>query len=102
MFVHFLSNAVTLNYNFSPLSLQVSCESPLYQEAKLPQEVHMKQQEQAGVDEDYYEVEQADIIREAASLDDMAKLITVEEVCTSSYFSLWISKESLLRFLLFK
>lgn len=55
----------------------------------------MKQQEQDEEgkeeeedEEEYeYEVEQVDIIREAASLDDMAKLITVEEVCTSSCFS---------------
>ena len=95
MFVHFLSNGVTLSCNLSPFSLQVSCESPLHQEVKPPQEVHMKQQEQAEVDDDYYEVDQADIIREAASLDDMAKLITVEEVCTSSFFSLWISSSLL-------
>lgn len=49
----------------------------------------MKQQEQGAEEveeEEEYEVEQADIIREAASLDDMAKLITVEEVSTSSCF----------------
>lgn len=53
----------------------------------------MKQQEQDEEweeeedEEEEYEVEQVDIIREAASLDDMAKLITVEEVCTLSCFS---------------
>ncbi len=64
-----------------------------HQEAHLPQEAHMKQQEQGeeGKDEEEdeeeyeYEVEQVDIIREAASLDNMAKLITVEEVCTSCF-----------------
>lgn len=59
----------------------------------------MKQQEQAEEEEEdeyeyEYEVEQADIIREAASLDDMAKLITVEEVCTSSCFSVTLSYSS--------
>ncbi|XP_074523098.1 consortin [Halichoeres trimaculatus] len=59
----------------------------LDQKASLPQEAHMKQQEQAEEDveeyeeEEDYEVEQADLIREAAVLDDMAKLITVEEMC---------------------
>lgn len=53
----------------------------------------MKQQEQVEEEEEEeyeyeYEVEQADFIREAASLDDMAKLITIEEVRTSSWFSL--------------
>lgn len=48
----------------------------------------MKQQEQGEEEEEEeeeeeYEQEQADIIREAASLDDMAKLITVEEVSGS-------------------
>lgn len=49
----------------------------------------MKQQEQGEEEleeEDEYEEEQTDIIREAATLDDMAKLITVEEVRTSSCF----------------
>ncbi|KAG8001453.1 hypothetical protein GBF38_007116, partial [Nibea albiflora] len=60
-----------------------------HQEAHLPQETHMKQHEQAEEEEEEeyeyeYEVEQADIIREAASLDDMAKLITVEEVSPAS------------------
>lgn len=50
----------------------------------------MKQQEQCEEEEEEeeeYDVEQVDIIREAASLDDMAKLITVEEVCTLSCVS---------------
>lgn len=46
----------------------------------------MKQQEEGEEEEEeedeVYEEEQTDIIREAASLDDMAKLITVEEVST--------------------
>lgn len=39
-------------------------------------------------EEEYNEVEQVDVIKEASSLDDMAKLITVEEVCTLSFFAL--------------
>ncbi|TDH17215.1 hypothetical protein EPR50_G00006160 [Perca flavescens] len=57
------------------------------------QEAYMKQQEQVEEgkedeededEEDEYEVEQVDIIREAASLDDLAKLITVEEMSPAS------------------
>lgn len=52
----------------------------------------MKQQEQGEEEEEEeeeeYEEEQADIFTEAASLDDMAKLITVEEVSILSYFSM--------------
>ena len=51
----------------------------------------MEQQEQAEEEEEYeeyeeeeYEVEQIKIISEAASLDDMAKLITVQQVCILS------------------
>uniref|UniRef100_A0A7N8XHD4 Consortin C-terminal domain-containing protein n=1 Tax=Mastacembelus armatus TaxID=205130 RepID=A0A7N8XHD4_9TELE len=46
----------------------------------------MKQQEQGEEEEEEeeYEVQQADIIRDAASLDDMAKLITVEEISPAS------------------
>lgn len=58
--------------------MQESSESFVEQEASLP-----PQQEQEDLDEEEYELEDADIIREASSLDDMAKLITVEEVCTS-------------------
>ncbi|XP_026149766.1 consortin isoform X2 [Mastacembelus armatus] len=56
------------------------------QEAHPPQEAHMKQQEQGEEEEEEeeYEVQQADIIRDAASLDDMAKLITVEEISPAS------------------
>lgn len=73
----------------SLLSLQENSKSLLQQEAHLLQEAHMKQQEEEEAEEEEeeeeeYEVQQADIIREAASLDDMAKLITVEEVRTSS------------------
>uniref|UniRef100_UPI0037E8AA27 consortin n=1 Tax=Semicossyphus pulcher TaxID=241346 RepID=UPI0037E8AA27 len=59
------------------------------QEDGLPQ-WDMKQQEQGEEDmeeeeeEEDYDVEQADIIREAAVLDDMAKLITVEELSPAS------------------
>lgn len=59
----------------------------------------MKQQEQGEEEEEdeyeyEYEVEQADIIREAASLDDMAKLITVEEVCILSGISVTLPYSS--------
>lgn len=50
------------------------------------QEQEQGEEEEVEEEEDEYEVEQADIIREAASLDYMAKLITVEEVRTSSCF----------------
>ncbi|XP_040893155.1 consortin [Toxotes jaculatrix] len=67
---------------------QESSKPCLHQEAQLPQETHIKQQEQREEEEEEeeeeYEVEQADIIREAASLDDMAKLITVEEISPAS------------------
>ncbi|XP_068597233.1 consortin [Brachionichthys hirsutus] len=70
-------------------------ETCLHQEEHLPQDVHMKQQQQQQEEEeeeeeewggeegeeeqeDEYEVEQADIIREAASLEEIAKFITVE------------------------
>ncbi|XP_034536749.1 consortin [Notolabrus celidotus] len=62
----------------------------LDQRAHPSQEAHMKQQEQAeeGMEEEEeeedYEVEQADLIREAVVLDNMAKLITVEEVSPAS------------------
>lgn len=52
----------------------------------------MKQQEQdeeegeEWEEEEEYEVEQIDIITGAATLDDMAKLITIQEVCTFSCF----------------
>lgn len=69
-------------YSCIPLLLQESGKTCLYQET------HVKQQEQGEEEEEEeeeeYEEEQADIIREAASLDDMAKLITVEEASTSS------------------
>lgn len=37
-------------------------------------------------EEEEYEVEQIDLIRASVSLDDMAKLITVEEVCILHLF----------------
>lgn len=59
------------------------------QEAHVPQGPDIKQQEQdmkeKGEEEEEYDVDQADIIQEAHTLDDMAKLITVE-VCTVSCF----------------
>ncbi|XP_038557175.1 consortin isoform X1 [Micropterus salmoides] len=63
--------------------LHEDTQSTTTKEAHLPQEAHMKQQEQCEEEEEEeeeYDVEQVDIIREAASLDDMAKLITVEEM----------------------
>ncbi|TKS69930.1 Consortin [Collichthys lucidus] len=68
---------------------QENAKTCLHQEAHLPQETHMKHQEQVEEEEEEeyeyeYEVEQADFIREAASLDDMAKLITIEEVSPAS------------------
>ncbi|XP_068171572.1 consortin isoform X2 [Antennarius striatus] len=59
-------------------------ETCLHQETDLPQDVLIMQQqewdeeEEEEEQEDEYEMEQADIIREAASLEDIAKLITVE------------------------
>ncbi|XP_060924827.1 consortin [Limanda limanda] len=64
---------------------QESTETCLHQEVHLTQEDHVKQQEQHEEEkEEEYEVEQADLIREAAPLDDMAKLITVEEMSPAS------------------
>ncbi|XP_034416996.1 consortin isoform X2 [Cyclopterus lumpus] len=79
---------------------QESTKTYLLQDARLPQEAHINQQEQQEQSEevkeeeeedeeeneeedeeydDYDEVEQVDIIKEAPSLDGMAKLITVEQ-----------------------
>lgn len=73
-----------MSYSCIPLLLKESGKTCLYQEAHLSQETHLKQQEQGEEEveeeEGEYEEEQANIIREAATLDDMAKLITVEEV----------------------
>ncbi|XP_053302970.1 consortin isoform X2 [Pleuronectes platessa] len=66
---------------------QESTKTCLHQEVHLTQEAHVKQQEQheeEEEEEEEYEVEQADLIREAAPLDDMAKLITVEEMSPAS------------------
>ncbi|XP_029354501.1 consortin [Echeneis naucrates] len=67
---------------------QASAKTCLHQEADFPHEAHIEQQEQHDDDdeeeEEEYEVEQADIIRDAASLDDMAKLITIEEMSPAS------------------
>ncbi|KAK5873822.1 hypothetical protein PBY51_018826 [Eleginops maclovinus] len=69
---------------------QESAQTCLPQETRLPQEDHIEQQEQAEEEEEYedeeeeYEVEQIKIISEAASLDDMAKLITVQQVSPAS------------------
>ncbi|XP_068586474.1 consortin [Cebidichthys violaceus] len=74
---------------------QESAKTCLHQEARLPQEAHMQQQEQSEEvkeeeeyeeeeEEEYDEVEQVDIVKEASSLDDMAKLITVEQISPAS------------------
>ncbi|KAF7662102.1 hypothetical protein LDENG_00246320 [Lucifuga dentata] len=77
-------------------------EAQHYQEAQesdetcLPKETcfpHTKQQEHGEEEEDEYGVERMDIIGEAASLDDLAKLITVEEVCACNVFQ-WVSPAS--------
>ncbi|KAK2854209.1 hypothetical protein Q5P01_006870 [Channa striata] len=65
---------------------QDSAQTSLHQEVHL-QKAAVRQEEQSeeeDEEEEEYEVEQADLIREAASLDDMAKLITVEEVSPAS------------------
>lgn len=77
-----------MSYTLFSLLLQESSESLVEQETSLPPDEHMKQQEQEDLDEEEYEFEDADIIREASTLDDLAKLITVEEVCTSSFLGL--------------
>ncbi|XP_071390942.1 consortin-like [Centroberyx affinis] len=69
--------------------IQESVETRLHQEAHLPQETHIEQQEQdeeerEEEEEDEYGVERVDLIREAASLDDLAKLITVQEMSPAS------------------
>ncbi|XP_041841741.1 consortin [Melanotaenia boesemani] len=66
---------------------QESSKTCLHEEAHPPQETHMKQHEQYTEEKEEewdYEVDQADIIREASSLDDMAKLITVQEISPAS------------------
>lgn len=68
--------------SYNSLQLQEISESFVYQVASLPPDDHIKQKQQEEVEE----VDDADIIREAFLLDDLAKLITVEEVCTSSSF----------------
>lgn len=60
--------------------LQESAATTLHKEAESPEETLMKMQEQLEEDEEEYELDQADLFREAPSLDYMAKLITVEEV----------------------
>lgn len=63
------------------MQLQESSESFVYQVASLPPDDHIMQKQQEEVEE----VDNTDIIRKASLLDDLAKLITVEEVCTSSF-----------------
>ncbi|XP_039994047.1 consortin [Xiphias gladius] len=61
---------------------QESAKTYLHQKAHLPQEAHIKRLGEE--EEEEYEIEQDDIIREAVSLDDMAKLITIEEMSPAS------------------
>ncbi|KAM6950745.1 consortin isoform 2-T2 [Lycodopsis pacificus] len=71
---------------------QESAKTCLHQEAPLPQEAHMQEQseevEEYEEEEEEYddddEVEQVDIVKEASSLDDMAKHITVEQISPAS------------------
>ncbi|CAK6963991.1 consortin [Scomber scombrus] len=69
---------------------QESNKTCLHQEAHLSEQAHIKQQEQGEEgeveeeEEEEYEVQQVDISRQAATLDDMAKLITVEELSPAS------------------
>ncbi|KAM9764906.1 consortin [Menidia menidia] len=63
---------------------QESPKSCQYEEERPLQEAHMKQEVQEEEGEEDYEVDQADLIREAPSLDEMAKLITVEEISPAS------------------
>lgn len=75
---------------------QQSSAAWLYQETLPPEEAQRWQQEQRAEakEEEDYEVDQTDLIREDPSLDRMAELITVEEVRTSTkndYFKLnWV------------
>ncbi|KAM3624696.1 uncharacterized protein V6R79_000336 [Siganus canaliculatus] len=62
---------------------------------RLHQDTEQKQQAEEEEEEEYdYEVEQADMIREAASLDAMAKLITVEEMSPASGLTSILKKRS--------
>ncbi|KAF6731148.1 Consortin [Oryzias melastigma] len=63
---------------------QESAATTLHKEAQSPEETLMKMQEQLEEDEEEYELDQADLFREAPSLDYMAKLITVEEITPAS------------------
>lgn len=72
---------------------QQSSTTWLYEETLPPGEAHRWQQEQRAEkkeeEEEDYEADQADLLREAPSLDHMAKLITVEEVCSSTKCLFW-------------
>lgn len=59
--------------------MQESSQGFVYQMVSLPSDDHIKQKVHGEVED----VEDTDW--EASSLDDLAKLITVEEVCTSSF-----------------
>ncbi|XP_029949188.1 consortin isoform X2 [Salarias fasciatus] len=80
---------------------QESSKPGLVQEVHLPQEADMKQQEPEAEEkedeEEYedYEEDQARIIREAPTLDEMAKLITVEEVSPASGLTSILKKRSI-------
>ncbi|XP_044063729.1 consortin isoform X2 [Siniperca chuatsi] len=83
---HFCQKALSVETLVSGAEVEVQ---QLHQEALAGEKLHEDTQEQSeeGLEEEEeeeYEVEQVDIIREAASLDDMAKLITVEEMSPAS------------------
>lgn len=71
-----------------PLLLQGTDKTCLSSETQLTQDADVEshglidcQKEEDEEEEEEYEVEQIDLIRASVSLEDMAKLITVEEVC---------------------
>uniref|UniRef100_A0A1A7Z5B3 Consortin, connexin sorting protein b n=2 Tax=Iconisemion striatum TaxID=60296 RepID=A0A1A7Z5B3_9TELE len=74
------------NENQQCQDTQESTKTGRHEETLPPEEAHLKQQEQCAAEEEEEE-EEADpavLIREAPSLDEMAKLITVEEISPAS------------------
>ncbi|KAF7211758.1 transcript variant X2 [Nothobranchius furzeri] len=65
---------------------QESTKTSRHKETLPPEEAHLKQQEQCAEEEEEedYEADPAHLIREAPSLDEMARLITVEEISPTS------------------
>ncbi|XP_034726164.1 consortin isoform X2 [Etheostoma cragini] len=64
------------------LHQEALAEEKLHEETQ--QEEEEDEEEEEEEEEDEYKINRVDIIREASSLDDMAKLITVEEMSPSS------------------